>query len=71
MSEHALLTVITILATIGCALLSILVVSMRNFKVDNEKKHEEIWERVNHHWHNGGGNVVIPTPGTITESRRR
>ncbi len=29
----------------------------------NEKDHEEIWERVNHHWHNGGGNVVIPTAG--------
>lgn len=68
MSEHALLTVITILATIGCALLSILVVSMRNFKIDNKKEHEEIWDRVNHHWHNGGGNVVIPTPGTIKGS---
>jgi len=71
MSEHALLTIITILASIGCSLLSILVVSMRNFKVDNEKQHGEIWERVNHHRHNGGGNVVIPTPGMITESRRR
>lgn len=68
MSEHALLTVITILATIACALLSILVVSMRNFKIDNEKKHDEIWERVNHHCHNGGGNVVIPTPGLIKGS---
>lgn len=27
----------------------------------NDKDHDDIWDRVNHHWHNGGGNVVIPT----------
>lgn len=25
-----------------------------------EKENKEIWERVNHHQHNGGGRVVIP-----------
>jgi len=26
----------------------------------NERDHQEIWERVNHHLHNGSGRVVIP-----------
>jgi len=26
----------------------------------NERDHQEIWERVNHHLHNGNGRVVIP-----------
>lgn len=30
---------------------------------ENRADHVEIWERVNHHGHNGGGSVVIPTPG--------
>ena len=74
MTEHALLTVLSVGVTIAIALISILIVSLRNWKKeikasitelkeDNEKEHEEIWERVNHHWHNGGGNVVIPTTG--------
>ena len=27
---------------------------------DNKEEHQEIWERVNHHLHNGNGRVVIP-----------
>ena len=79
MTEHAWLAVLSILVTIACALLSALLISMARFKKDmkdrvaevctkNEKDHGEIWDRVNHHWHNGGGNVVIPTPGTIKGS---
>jgi len=76
MSEHALLAVLSVLVTIACALLTALLVSMARFKkgfevqvdkicAQNKDEHKDIWERVNHHWHNGGGNVVIPTPGTI------
>jgi hypothetical protein len=72
MSEHALLAIISILVTIAIALLTILLTSLRTWKREikatidkvcesNEKDHGELWERVNHHWHNGGGNVVIPT----------
>jgi len=73
-AEHAMMTFISILVTIAIGLLAILIVSLRNWKIeitgkidkvcdDNEKDHNEIWDRVNHHWHNGGGNVVIPTAG--------
>ncbi len=31
-----------------------------SMKRDNEKQHEEIWERVNHHRHSPKGNVEIP-----------
>ena len=76
MSEHALLGVLSILVTIAIALLTALLVSLARFKKDmkervkeicktNEEDHKELWDRVNHHWHNGGGNVVIPTPGAI------
>lgn len=27
--------------------------------IENEKDHEAIWTRVNHHTHNGGGRVII------------
>lgn len=74
MFYHALLAFLSILVTIACCLLGILIISLRNWKKDikediaefcasNKEAHEEIWQRVNHHWHNGGGNVVIPTPG--------
>ena len=72
MSEHTLMTLLSILTTIACCLLTILIVSLRIWKKDikkeiaqfcvkNAEEHEEIWGRVNHHYHNGGGNVVIPT----------
>ena len=27
---------------------------------DNKEEHQEMWERINHHAHNGYGRVVIP-----------
>jgi len=27
---------------------------------DNKEEHQEMWERINHHAHNGNGRVVIP-----------
>ena len=27
---------------------------------DNKEEHQEMWERINHHAHNGNGSVVIP-----------
>lgn len=87
MSEHALLTVLSVLVTIACCLLTALLLSLRLWKKEiggkidkvetgfkeklkeicdaNTQEHEELWARCNHHWHNGGGNVVIPTPGAV------
>ena len=55
MTEHALLTVLSVGVTIAIALITILIVSLRNwkkeFKEGNDKEHGEIWERVNNHGH--------------------
>jgi hypothetical protein len=61
MTEHALLAFLSILTTIACCLLGILIVSLRSFKKEMKDGLNEVWDRVNHHYHNGGGNVVIPT----------
>ena len=72
MTEHGLLSVITILVTIAVCLLTLLVTLIvvawksMNRKVaevcaTNLSAHEDIWERVNHHGHDTRGNVVIPT----------
>ncbi len=67
MSEHAFLTIISVGVTVLIALATTAIVSLRNwkkeFKAANDKEHAELWDRVNHHAHNGGGAVVIPTPG--------
>ena len=79
MSEHAWLAVLSVLVTIAIALLTALLVALARFKKDmkekvaeickaNDGEHKEIWDRVNHHWHNGGGCVVIPTPGAAKGS---
>lgn len=84
MAEHLMLNIVTVLVTIACCLLAILITSLRNWKKDikaiidgirnefkedidktcneNKAEHIDLWDRVNHHWHNGGGNVVIPGP---------
>jgi hypothetical protein len=74
MSDPHWMTLLSILTTIVCCLLGILIVSLRMWKKEirgeilayckeNEKIHDDLWTRVNHHYHNGGGNVVIPTTG--------
>ncbi len=72
MTEHVMLTVLSVLVTITIGLVTLLIGFMRSGKnellakidkmcMDNEKDHSEMWDRINHHVHNGGGNVVIPT----------
>lgn len=72
MTENVMLTVLSVLVTITIGLVTLLIGFMRSGKnellakidkmcMENEKEHNEMWERVNHHFHNGGGNVVIPT----------
>ena len=72
MSEHVMLSILSVLVTITIGLVTLLIGFMRSGKnellakidkmcMENEKEHNEMWERVNHHFHNGGGNVVIPT----------
>jgi len=71
MAEHTMLTVLSVLVTITIGLVTLLIGFMRSGKnellekidkmcMENEKDHNEMWDRVNHHFHNGGGNVVIP-----------
>jgi hypothetical protein len=71
MSEHVLPVFISAAVTVLIALVTTLLLSLRNwkkeFKAANDKEHAELWERVNHHSHNGGGRVVIPTPGIGTK----
>lgn len=72
MTENVMLTVLSVLVTITIGLVTLLIGFMRSGKnellakidrmcLDNEKDHNEMWDRVNHHFHNGSGNVVIPT----------
>jgi len=72
MTEHVMLTVLSVLVTITIGLVTLLIGFMLSGKnelltkidkmcLDNEKDHNEMWDRVNHNFHNGGGNVVIPT----------
>ena len=72
MTEHVMLSILSVLVTITIGLVTLLIGFMRSGKnellakidkmcMENEKEHNEMWERVNHHFHNGGGNVVIPT----------
>lgn len=79
MNEHSLLTFISVLTTVAVGLLTILVTALRSWKkaimeqvrevcAMNQREHEEIWERVNHHLHNGDGNVVIPTISRLNRS---
>ncbi len=78
MSEQAWMCVLSILVAAAVALLTTLIVSLRVWKKeireniaqfckDNKEEHQDIWDRVNHHWHNGGGNVVIPNPGGMVK----
>jgi len=61
----------SLLSGIAIPLLLIILGYLRNIKKefreyvdkicsDNKEEHKEIWERVNHHQHNGNGRVVIP-----------
>lgn len=61
MADHTWYAILSVLVTIACCLLGVLIVSLRIWKKGIEKVHEDLWDRVNHHYHNGGGNVVIPT----------
>ena len=64
-------TLIAGLSGVAIPLLIIVIAYLRNIKKElkehvdkictaNERDHQEIWERVNHHLHNGNGRVVIP-----------
>ena len=72
MTENMMLTLLTVLVTITMGLVALLIGLLRSSKkeligridqicTDNKEDHNEMWDRVNHHFHNGGGNVVIPT----------
>jgi hypothetical protein len=78
MTEHSMLTLLSILVTINIGLMSLLIGLFKMSKKEmldmmksicevNEKEHNDMWDRVNHHYHNGGGNVVIPTVSTKVE----
>ncbi len=64
-------TLIAGLSGVAIPLLIVVIAYLRNIKKElkehvdkicttNERDHQEIWERVNHHLHNGNGRVVIP-----------
>ena len=64
-------TLIAGLSGVAIPLLIVVIAYLRNIKKEfkeyidkicmaNEKDHHEIWERMNHHLHNGNGRVVIP-----------
>lgn len=36
---------------------------INKFCVQNDRSHENLWDRLNHHEHDGEGNVVIPKSG--------
>ena len=72
MTDQGWLVVLSVLVTIACALLTTLIISLAAWKKgikeqiekyckENKDEHDDLWIRVNHHFHNGGGNVVIPT----------
>lgn len=72
MTEQGWLVILSVLVTIACALLTTLIISLAVWKKgikeqiekycqENQKEHNELWSRANYHFHNGGGNVVIPT----------
>ena len=62
-------TLIAGLSGVAIPLLIVVIAYLRNIKKElkehvdkicmtNERDHQEIWERVNHHLHNGNGRVV-------------
>jgi hypothetical protein len=74
MGENAWLALLTGFSATGVALLGIMLASLRAWKKElrehvkemcrqNEEAHRDLWDRVNYHRHNGGGNVVIPQKG--------
>lgn len=69
--EHTWLAVLTGFSGVAVSLLSILLATLRSWKKEvrayieqvcneNKEDHEEMWNRINYHKHNGNGNVVIP-----------
>jgi hypothetical protein len=72
--EATWLALLTGISGVAVTLLGILLGSLHVWKLevreyiekvceDNKQAHDDMWERINYHKHNGGGSVVIPQKG--------